>query len=101
MGEIKKKGDWSYEILYQWVQAQAIPERDVRDVGRDNPRKISFYNRRSGGFANYKGWRFDFFYALTGNWTLHPFYENEKQINKSIGGKHHSTEFTIETVFAF
>lgn len=100
-GEIKKKGDWAYEILYQWVQAQAIPENDVRDAGRDNPRKISFYNRRSGGFANYKGWKLDFFYALTDNWTIHPFYENEKQVNKSIGGKHHSTEFTIETIFAF
>lgn len=101
MGEIKKKGDWSYEILYEWVQAQAIPENDVRDAGRDNPSKTSFYNHRWGGFANYKGWKLDFFYALTDNWMIHPFFEDEHQVNKSIGGKHHSTEFTIETVFSF
>lgn len=101
MGEIRKKGDWSYEILYEWVQAQAIPENDVRDAGRDNPGKFSFYNRRSGGFANYKGWKLDFFYALTDNWTIHPYFEDEHQINRSIGGRHHSTEFTIETIFAF
>ena len=101
MGELRKKGDWSFDLFYQWVQAQAIPENDTQDIGRDNPRKISFYNRRSGGFANFKGWRWEGFYALTDNWTLHPTIDNAQQLSKTIGGTHTNNEVALEVIFAF
>lgn len=101
MGEIRKKGDWAFDLFYQWVQAQAIPENDVQDIGRDNPRKVSFYNRRSGGFANFKGWRLECFYALTDNWTLHPTFDRARQLSKTIGGRHSNSEVALEVIFAF
>lgn len=101
MGEVKRKGDWSWSILYQWVEAQAIPEGDVQDQGRDNPREISLYNRASGGFGNYKGWVLEGLYAVTDNWTIRPMIEQEHALSKKIGGPQKSSQFTLETIFAF
>ena len=101
VGEVRKKGDWAFDLFYQWVQAQAIPENDVQDIGRDNPRKVSFYNRRSGGFGNFKGWRWEGFYALTDNWTLHPTLDRATQLSKTIGGHHKNSEVALEVIFAF
>src|SRR5262249_1677407 len=67
VGDVRRQGDWSVEGNYQWVEAQAIPESDVSGIKRDNPRNISFYHRTWGGFANYKGYIFEGFYALTDN----------------------------------
>ena len=100
-GEAIRKGDYSVEWFYQWVQAQAIPERDVSSSARDNPRRVSFYNRRWGGFANFKGWRLEGFYALTDNWTLNAHFDDIRQLDHNIGGFHRSYEFYLGAIFAF
>lgn len=104
VGEVRKKGDWSVEADYQWVQAQAMPESDVSGIGRDNPNKISFYDSRdgrSGGWANYKGWEVDGFYALTDNLTLNAYYDHIREVNHKIGGKYRSWTFTLAAIYAF
>ncbi len=100
-GEVVRKGDYAVDVMYQHVGAQAVSERDISQMGRDNPRGISYYNRRSQGFANYKGYKIDTFYAVTDNWTLEAKYENIHQVCRAIGGKHKSTELTIAAIFAF
>jgi len=101
VGESVRKGDWSLDFCYQWVQAQAVSERDVTDINRDNPRAISMYNRRSGGFANYKGWRLEGFYSLTDNWTLNAHFDRIHEEDRGLGGKHRSFKFYLATVFGF
>ncbi len=101
LGKVVRQGDWAADLCYQWVQAQAISERDCSGACRDNPRNISFYNRRSQGFANYKGWKLDTFYALTDNWTINAFFERVHQQSHSIGGRYRSWEFTVASIFAF
>lgn len=101
VGKVVKQGDWAADLCYQWVQAQAIAERDVRGIARDNPRNISFYNRRSQGFANYKGWKLDAFYALTDNWTLNGSFEQIREENKAIGGRHKSHMLCLTSIYAF
>ena len=101
LGEAVRKGDWSFDFCYQWVQAQAVSERDITDAARENPRKISMYNRSSGGGANYKGWRLEGFYSMTDNWTLNAHFDRIREQNHRIGGKHRSFEFYLATIFAF
>lgn len=36
LGEVKKKGDWSFDVEYLYVQAQAVPDYDVGGIGRGN-----------------------------------------------------------------
>jgi len=101
VGEAVRKGDWSLDLCYQWVQAQAVSERDVTDSNRDNPRGISMYADHGGGFANYQGWRLEGFYSLTDNWTLNAHFDRIHEQDRKIGGKHRSFEFYLATIFAF
>jgi hypothetical protein len=101
MGEVKRQNDWAFDARYEWVQAQAIPESDVNGIGRDNPRAISFYRRKSQGFANYKGYKLDGLYALTDNLTLNAYYQRVHQESRAIGGQHKSHKFELAAIYAF
>ena len=101
MGEALHRGDYSLELLYQWVKAQAIPEKDISLSSRDNPRGISAYVRRSGGWGNFRGWRLEGFYAVTDNWTLNAHFDSIREMDRHIGGPHRSWEFYLGAIFAF
>lgn len=101
VGEVRKKGDWAVDANYQWVEAQAIPESDVSGIKRDNPTDTSFYQKRWGGFANYKGYVVDGFYAFTDNLTLNASFEKVHECSHRIGGKHRSYMFTLAAIYAF
>ena len=101
IGEALRKNDWAAEIYYMWVQAQSISERDVGPASRDNPRKVSFENRKWGGGANYRGYRAEAFYVLTDNWTLNIHWDKIREMQHRIGGKHRSTELYLAAIFAF
>lgn len=101
LGGVVKKNDWAFDLNYQWVEAQAVSDRDLSGIARDNPRNFSFYNRRCGGFANYKGYKGDFFYAITDNWTVNASFERVHQVSKRIGGRHKSYQTTLASIFAF
>jgi hypothetical protein len=101
IGEALHKGDYSLELFYQWVKAQAVPEKDVSLSARDNPRGVSLYNRRNGGWGNYRGWRLEGFYALTDNWTLNTHFDRIREMDRHIGGSHKSWEFYLGAIFAF
>jgi len=101
LGEAVRKGDFAVELFYQWVKAQAVPEWDVSSSSRDNPRAISFYNRHSGGRANFRGWRLEGFYALTDNWTLTSHFDRIREMQRRIGGTHRSYEFYLGAIFMF
>jgi hypothetical protein len=100
-GEVVRKGDYAFDLSYQAVGAQAVPERDISGYGRDNPRGVSFYNRRWGGFANYKGCKLEGFYAVTDNWTIDAYLLRIRQKTKAIGGHHRSFEAYVAAIFAF
>lgn len=36
IGEVDKEGDWSFDVNYQLVQAQSIPDCDMGGIGRGN-----------------------------------------------------------------
>ncbi len=101
MGEVKRQSDWAIDVSYQWVKALAMPESDCQGIGRDSPRGISFFRKKSQGTTNYKGYKLDGLYALTDNLTLNAFYQRAHQESRKIGGKHKSHKFQLAAIYAF
>lgn len=101
LGKVEKEGDWSLEIQYQWVQAFAMPDKDMSGIGRGNVLKDSITARGARGNTNFKGWRFEGLYAITDELTINPIVEWSQQICSAIGGSHHYSKVELETVFAF
>ena len=78
-GEVCREGDWSVDINYQYVQAQAIPDPDVSGIGRGNVLKETLSQWvglgqanaiNAKGNANYKGWKIEGFYVLTDDLSI-------------------------------
>jgi hypothetical protein len=102
IGEVELEGDWAFEVQYQYVQAFAVGDGDLpsRAIGRGNVLDESITNRFRSN-TNYKGWKFQFLYAITDNLTVDALLEWSKQIDRKIGGAHHFSRFQFETVYAF
>jgi len=104
MGQVCHEGDWSLDINYQYIQAQAIPGRDVSGIGRcANLLGDSLYQADGAqlDYANYKGWRLEGLYALTDDLSLDAFFEISRQVEKRFGGKHKYSRFQLEAIYAF
>lgn len=114
-GNVVKKGDWTFEIIYAYVQAQAVPDYDVAGIGRGNilnerltdvvfdgdfPSDLDPYFVRQGN-ANYQGCLFDFLYAITDNFSLDISYEFSVPVDRKIGGSHRFHNFELEFLYAF
>ncbi len=126
IGNVDKKGDWSFDIEYLGVQAQAVSEYDVGGIGRGNiydesnfdileeqffgnssssssgiPSSgiIGYFPRR--GNANFVGCKCEFLYAMTDNLSLDFVFEISREEDRRIGGRHHYRDFEIEVVYAF
>ncbi|MBS4171143.1 Uncharacterized protein NEOC95_001884 [Neochlamydia sp. AcF95] len=100
IGQVEKEGDWSFEAQYQCVQAYAMPDNDNNGIGRGNilEESITYQGR---GNTNYKGWKFEGLYALTDNLSLDVKLELTRAAKKSIGGKHHYSNFVAEAIYSF
>jgi len=100
VGQVVREGDWSVDIQYQVVQANAIPDNDVSGIGRGNTLHESFTSVGRGN-TNYKGWRIEGLYALTDNLCVDSLFEFSRADDKNIGGSHHYSNFEIEAIYAF
>lgn len=117
LGEVEDAGDWSMDILYEWVQAQAVADCDVDGICHGNIQDEQFTDvyelkdKVTGdvvdvlipgrGNANYKGWKFEFLYGITDNLSLDLLYQFSHPVNSHIGGAHAFKEFKCEAIYAF
>lgn len=119
VGNVNKEGDWSIDLEYIAVQAQAVPDADVGSIGRgnifgegfvdvvemvdiseDGSYSNSYFLPRRGN-ANFMGWRAEYLYALTDNLSVDLVYQWSKAQNRKLGGKHNYQDFEIEIIYAF
>jgi len=100
VGQVEKEGDWSFEAQYQYVGAYVFPDNDDNGIGRGNifEESITYQGR---GNTNYKGWRFEGLYALTDNLSIDAKLEFTREVKKTIGGRHHYSNFEITGIYAF
>jgi len=101
LGEVRKRGDWSFEARYEWVQAFSIPDNDLSGIGRGNTLDDQITAVGARGNTNYKGWKFEGLYAITDELSVDTIFEYSQQLNKTIGGTHHYSKLEVETIFAF
>jgi hypothetical protein len=101
IGEVKKKGDWAFEISYDYVHAQSIPDTDVSGFDRGNVLGDSFYVN-SRGKANYKGLEIETLYAVTDRFSISSdIVVFSHAINNDIGGPHTYNKIEIDFIVAF
>lgn len=113
MGKVRNKGDWSLDINWQYVQAQAVPVIDASGIGRGNSSAIGFYTQKitntneiiefstAVGKANYKGISIQLLYLLTDTITIFQSYQQAVNANKNIGAKAFYRQYEIELIYAF
>lgn len=114
-GLVKKQYDWSVDVNYQWVQAQAVPDFDASGIGRGNAGSVGFYtlnadgNPNSGattsvnavGGTNFKGFELNGLYAFTDNLTVQQIFKYSNTLNKSIGPNIRYRQYELEFIYAF
>lgn len=100
VGKVLCEGDWSWELRYEYVQAQSVPDRDLSGIGRGNVLSECFTNRGRGN-TNYRGIVSEFLYALTDNLSIDAVAEYSIEIKKAIGGSHEYSKMELELIYAF
>lgn len=100
VGEVLRKGDWAFNVQYQYVEAQAVPDGDSSGIGLGNVLGETF-TADGRGNTNFKGWRLEGLYLLTDNIALDAIVEWSHQLDRSIGGKHSYSKFELEAIYAF
>ncbi|MCC5831941.1 MAG: hypothetical protein JJU12_02740 [Chlamydiales bacterium] len=109
LGKLCKACDWSIDINYQSVQAQAVPEFDLSGIGRGNAANLllsdaifqSLAPDLAIGFTNYKGWSVSALYAMTDNLSLRAQAQYSTPRNKGIGGDFRYKAFEMTVIYAF
>lgn len=100
LGDINKEGDWSFEAMFQWVEAKAVPDRDASGIGNGNVLGETF-TQIGRGNTNFWGAKFEGLYALTDELTLDTIVEFSHSIDPDIAGRHTYSKFELEAVYAF
>lgn len=99
-GNVDKEGDWSFESMFQWVEAKAVPDRDASGIGNGNVLGETF-TQIGRGNTNFWGAKFEGLYALTDNLVLDTIIEFSHSIDPDIAGRHTYSKFELEAVYAF
>ncbi len=109
LGKLCKACDWSIDLNYQSVQAQAVPEFDLSGIGHGNADNLllsdaiiqGFGPGSAFGFTNYKGWAANALYAMTDNLSLRAQAQYATPRNKSVGGDFKYKAFEMSVIYAF
>jgi len=114
MGQVRKRGDWAFDLNFQYVKPQAIPDFDVGGIKRGNAMGAGFFtenlngsgaeitNRANAvGSCNYYGFSFELLYALSNNLTwLNSFQWSRNQTHK-VGPAFKYNVYEMEFIYAF
>ncbi len=109
LGKLCKAFDWSIDINYQSVQAQAVPEYDLAGIGHGNAANLllsdailqGFGSSNAIGFTNYKGWQASLLYAMTDSLSLRAQAARTVPRNKSVGQDFRYKSFEMSVIYAF
>jgi len=115
-GEIRKKGDWAFDINYQVLAAQAVPDFDSTGIGLGNAVNSGLYTtvanakgskaipttrKTAAGNGNYRGFVATFDYLLTNNLTFQQQWQQAITLDKDIGPFRRFKLYEIEFIYLF
>jgi len=113
VGKIIKEGDWAFDINYQWVQAQAVPDYDSAGIKRGNAENVGMYtmsidgvgnpttSKTAVGNENFCGLQIEALYAITNGLTMLYNFKYSNTLNLDIGPDLKYRQFEIEFIYAF
>ncbi|WP_348663499.1 hypothetical protein [Chlamydia vaughanii] len=109
LGGLRKAGDWSATVRYEYVEALAIPEIDVSGIGRGNQLKFWFAQAIAGnydpkeanGFTNYKGASYLFMYGITDSLSFRAYGAYSKPADNRLGSDFTYRKFDLGLISAF
>ncbi|KAG8171687.1 hypothetical protein JTE90_013413 [Oedothorax gibbosus] len=113
MGELKKKGDWAFDINGQLLAAQCVPDFDVSGIGTGNASSIGFYTvkldgkgglntiKTAGGNVNYQGYQITFDYLFTNQIDIQLSWMQSIKLNKHIGPYCRFRQVEVEVIYGF
>lgn len=112
LGTVRKKGDWSLSWNIQYVQPQAVPDFDVAGIGIGNSGGVGLYTTRINGEgtattnatavgkANYWGWKGEFLYLITDNFTISQNFVWSRSLHY-LENKFFYKKYQIQLIYAF
>src|SRR5581483_6701782 len=109
IGELKKKGDWAFDINYQVLAAQCVPDFDVQGIGLGNATNSGFYangnvantRRTAAGSVNYRGFIMTLDYLLTNQLNMQQSWQQSITLDTSIGPFRRYKQYEIEFIYGF
>lgn len=109
LGKLCKACDWSLDINYQYVQAQAVPEFDLNGIGHGNAANGLLSDSILLGlspdfvrlFTNFKGWEVNGLYAMTDCLSLRGKAQYATPATKGVGGDFKFKGFEMSVIYAF
>lgn len=115
MGQLRKQWDWSFDINYQLVAAQAIPDFDVSSNGIGNANRSGFYTRfirpldgggpstpaTAAGTTNYHGLYVTFDLLLTDKLDMQQAYMQSYTLDKDIGPTRRYRQYELEFIYSW
>ncbi len=116
IGEIKKKGDWAFDINYQVLAAQCVPDFDVQGIGLGNSVNSGFYTTSTkaksgaannlhdaGGNVNYRGFQATLDYLLLNQLDIQQSWQQSITLDKRIGNHkfRRYKQYEIEFIYGF
>ncbi|BAE81764.1 hypothetical protein [Chlamydia felis Fe/C-56] len=109
LGRLRKAGDWSATVRYEYVEALAVPEIDVSGIGRGNQLKYWFAQAIAGnydpkeanGFTNYKGASYLFMYGITDSLSFRAYGAYSKPADDRLGSDFTYRKFDLGLISAF
>ncbi|MCY3974621.1 MAG: hypothetical protein OXF02_03655 [Simkaniaceae bacterium] len=112
-GELRKQWDWSFNINYQLVQAQSVPDFDGSGVGRGNVAGTGLYGTKkrgagdpltvktSVGSGNYHGYAIELQYNITNTVTVYQSWGQAFKYRKDLGPDFSYKRYEIELIYTF
>ncbi len=113
IGEIKKKGDWAFDINYQILAAQCVPDFDAQGIGLGSANNSGFYTTsiqgtgakttkaNAGGNVNYRGFQMTLDYLLTNQLNVQQSWMQSITLDTAIGPFHRFKQYELEFIYGF
>ena len=115
LGQLRKQYDFAFDINYQVVAAQSIPDFDVSGIGMGNADKSGFYTtlispidggapttrETAGGQTNYRGFNITLDILLTDKLDLQQNYMQSITLDSRIGPFRRFHQYEIEFIYTW
>jgi hypothetical protein len=115
IGQLLKQWDWAFDINYQAVAAQAIPDFDVSGNGFGNADKSGFYTKTivplagggpstrktAAGQTNYRGFAIRLDLLLTDKLDMQQSYMQSFRLDDDIGPSRKFKQYELEFIYSW